>query len=38
MILVRTTQLLIAMGESIPKKVEPLPGPDEAKKDYNDKY
>jgi hypothetical protein len=32
-ILVRTAQLLEAMGESIPKEAKPLPAPDEGKKD-----
>lgn len=32
-ILVRTAQLLEAMGESIPKEARPLPGPVEGKKD-----
>jgi hypothetical protein len=32
-ILVRTAQLLEAMGESIPKEAKPLPGPVEGKKD-----
>jgi hypothetical protein len=33
LILVRTAQLLEAMGENIPKEVKPLPGPVEGKRD-----